>query len=134
LVGNRAQAAVEYLTLVGLVLIVIAIVSGYGFFMYSESLANNQSIEAQKQVLQLVNDVSALGSGNQLVTNVNIPTTIVSWTINGTSIVMTKNSFNSNTTDLIDFNFLVLGRLPQSSGGWKIIAKNIDGNVVLDYV
>lgn len=129
----RAQASVEYVTMVGVMLVIIAFISGYAFILYNDSLSNSQAIEATAKLRNAVESVAALGNGNQIPVEIYIPNSVSDFRVENNALQITTTSFGASATDTVLFDFNVNeALLPVSNGSHTIIVKNINGDVNLN--
>jgi uncharacterized protein (UPF0333 family) len=132
--SSRAQASVEYLTLVGTVLIIVALLSGYAFTIYSGTTSNSQALEAFLKVKKAIETVYALGEGNSIVIDITLPNGVSAFSASGKSIVITFDAFGSSASDLAEFSFDVSGTLPTLEGTHSIRIANSSGVVSLNEI
>lgn len=72
--GNRrAQIAMEYLVLTAFILVAVAIIFGFSFINYNESIRVAKTTESLAKLVNAVDDVYTRGEGNTRFVKVNFP-------------------------------------------------------------
>ena len=127
--GKRGQVAVEYMMLIGVLLILVAFLSGYAFFVYNESIASNQFQSSVKNLADTINNIYYLGNGNSMAFDFMIPSDVISIEFNGRRIITIKNSFGTNVEDTVFVDTNVSGNIPIITGVHSVLVKNINGDV-----
>lgn len=127
--GGRAQVATEYLLIVGVLLVVVAGLTGYALFMYHEAVAFNQTREALKDLRYAVNRVYDLGEGNSAIVKIVLPNGVTQTRVVGKAIYITLARLGVTSEDFVETNANVHGTLPTQAGIHWIEVKAIDGNV-----
>jgi len=137
--SSRGQVATENIMIIGVMLVIIAALAGYSFFMYNDSVGNSQVQDSLKELRTAVNNVYALGEGNAIVVEITLPNSVTSTQVGGVdaekkAIFITANNFGSETRDFVEVDANVSGTLPTSSGIYDIIVRNVNGEVTLNVV
>jgi len=127
--SRRGQASLEYLVLIGVLLVIVALLSGYAFFMYRESLDLNQFQSSMRNLKDGINNVYYLGNGNSLVVEVTIPSNVGGITFQNNTILASINSFGSQSTDTIVLDTNVTGEIPIVVGTYDVLVRNINGDI-----
>ena len=127
--NKRGQVAVEYMMLIGILLILVAFLSGYAFFVYNESIASNQFISSVKNLADTINNVYYLGNGNSMAFDFVIPSNVISIEFQNTRILTRVDSFGGDIEDSVFVDTNVTGSIPIIIGTHKVLVKNINGDV-----
>ncbi len=130
----RAQASVEYLTLFGTILIIVALLAGYSLVIYSETLASNQIGSSIKKVEIAAKNVYSLGEGNSLVIEISLPSGVNAFEAVNKHILVEANTFSAVASSIAEFDFNVSGSLPTSEGTYDIEVKNVNGTVTFNVI
>lgn len=131
---KKGQVSIEYLVLVGVSLVIIALLSGYSFVMYSQTIANNQANNALVSLSSAVNEVYSLGEGNSVVTTISRPSGITNFTATGNALIIETNIFGASSTDIFELDSNISGTLPINQGIYDIEVKNSNGIVSLNVI
>jgi hypothetical protein len=130
--GQGAQVATEYLTLIGILLVIIAIFSAYAFFMYNEATANAQVQSSLRELKSAVNTVYSLGEGNTLIAQITLPNNVISMYAQGKAIYLISSGVGGNSEDFVEVDSNVSGSLPNNQGTYDIVVSNVNGAVTLN--
>ena len=128
--SKKAQVATEYLMLFGICLIIIAALSSYAFIQYGDATSLSQSTQAIKELSEASNKVYSLGEGSSIITNISLPSGVLSFIPMGKVIILTISNTSPPSEDILEFDFNVSGSLPISQGYHTIVVSNINGVVV----
>ena len=121
--------AVEYMMLIGVLLILVAFLSGYAFFVYNESIASNQFQSSVKNLADTINNVYYLGNGNSMAFDFVIPSNVISIEFQNIRILTHVDSFGGDIEDSVFVDTNVTGSIPIIIGTHKVLVKNINGDV-----
>ena len=127
--SKRAQVATEYIIMLGVLLVVVAGLTGYSLVMYSETVSINQTKDALSDIRTAVNRVYDLGEGNSKIVKISLPNTVTEARVVGKAIYITSTSFGSSVQDLMETDANVHGTLPITQGTHYIEVRAVDGNV-----
>jgi uncharacterized protein (UPF0333 family) len=127
--NKRGQVAVEYMVLIGVLLLIVAFIAGYAILVYNETISTTQFQSSIKNLSDSVNNVYYLGNGNSMKVEFTIPSNVVSITFQNNTIVTQSNSFNRLVEDLIILDTNVIGDIPIVVGTHDLLIKNINGDV-----
>jgi hypothetical protein len=130
----RAQASVEYLTLFGSILIIVALLAGYSLVVYSETIAGSQIQSALDKTTVAAKNVYSIGEGNSLVIEITLPSGVNEFTANEKHLLIRATTFSTNSSTISEFDFNVSGSLPTSQGTYDIEVKNVDGAVTFNVI
>jgi len=126
---RRGQVAIEYMMLIGVLLILIAFLAGYAIMMYNETISTTQFHSSTRNLADSINNVYYLGNGNSMALDFIIPTNVISIAFQDNSIETQITSFGTITNDLIIVDTNVMGSIPIIIGTHKVLVKNINGDV-----
>lgn len=129
---SRAQVSVEYMAIITLLLIVVALLSSYAFFLYNGTIETNQIQNSLKDLKSTVNTVHALGDGSSLVIEITLPSSVTNTRLEGKAIFISANIFNTNFEDFVEVDANVNGSLPTLQGVHKIVIASNNGGVTLN--
>ena len=127
--GKKGQVAVEYMMLIGVLLILVAFLSGYAFFVYNESITSNQFMSSVKNLADTINNVYYLGNGNSMAFDFVIPSNVISIEFQNIRILTHVDSFGGDIEDSVFVDTNVTGSIPIIIGTHKVLVKNINGDV-----
>lgn len=136
---QKAQASVEYLILVGTILIIIAALAAYSFTSFSNAISTNQLVDSSKKIESAINYVSALGEGNSVVVSISLPSGVTKF---GAASPINK-SFEIETTlagptlkDVVEVDANVSNNIcpPNCEGTYDIKVTNTPGSVTLNVI
>jgi hypothetical protein len=86
-IGCRGQVGTEYLILTAFMLTVVTIAFSYAYYTYSLSTTAAQASDALQSVVNGVNEVYALGEGNQLLIDIYLPNSCAPLSTTGFGII-----------------------------------------------
>ncbi|PIU21351.1 MAG: hypothetical protein COT15_02755 [Candidatus Diapherotrites archaeon CG08_land_8_20_14_0_20_34_12] len=124
-VNNKGQVATEYLFLMAVLLGIIAIIAGYSFLTYQETVKMQNLNSSLNALGNAAKYVKATGSGNSILTKIILPEGITSSNISGGKITIARNG--TDFTNTLDFN--LSGTLPIEQGVYTIRVYATDNNV-----
>lgn len=110
--NKKGQIAMEYVISMGVLLAVVAVITGYSFLTYAETVkiqSLNTSLDALGNAAKYVH---AAGSGNSILTKIKMPEGVVSSSVLGNKLII--NWKGSDFTYALDFN--LSGSLPIAEG------------------
>ena len=88
--NKKGQVATEYMLLIGVLLVIVALLSAYSFFVYNETIASKHLNNSLKNLKQGVNNVYYLGNGNSMVVEIIFPNGVSDISLSGSAIIVTK--------------------------------------------
>ena len=128
----KAQAAVEYIIMVGVVLSIAVTIFYYAVSYSSESIAISKSKEGVESIAKSVNYVYSLGQGTRTTVFIDIPTNVIDTYIIANEIGV-KVSTSAGITDVYATAMTnISGSLPTTPGRHFIIIKNTENGVVIE--
>jgi len=129
-IKESGQVSLEYLVLIGIVLIFIAIASTFAFIAYYDSIYSYQMRSAALTLKEAANNAYALGPDNNLFVDIMLPPDITSARAAGNEIIFVRNVAGGSSESAIIVDANVSGNLPTTSGFNRIKVSVVDGNVV----
>ena len=132
--NKKGQVATEYMLLIGVLLVIVALLSAYSFFVYNETIASKHLNNSMKNLKQGVNNVYYLGNGNSMVVEIIFPNGASDISLSGSAIIVTKETYSVVSTDTIVTDAILFGTLPISIGSHDILIENINGDVNLSEI
>lgn len=129
---KKGQIATEYLVMTGVMLIIIAILAGYGITVYTETVSINQTKDSLEDLKLAANWVYALGEGNSVVVKIILPYGVTDTSVVGKAIYVNATSFGSSYEDFVETDANLHGSIPTSPGIHHIEVRAVDGNVSLN--
>jgi uncharacterized protein (UPF0333 family) len=131
-VEKQAQASIEYLMLVGVSLLIIALLAGYSFMVYSQTASNHEIQSTAKELRNAINSVYSLGEGNSVVVQITLPQNISNVTIGNNYLIFETVDLGQKSSSLEEFDANLSGSIPSVWGVYQIQVKNIGGVVNLN--
>ncbi len=130
--GNRAQASLEYMAMVGILLVVISVSVGTAFFIYNGGVANSTMINSMRDLRQAVNYVNALGNGSSIVVEIQLPNDVTGGTAKNKSIDYNAivSGGISYYNEQVDANIFPVA-LPTTAGGHRLNITMVNNNIVI---
>jgi len=128
----KAQAAVEYLIMVGVILAIAIPIFYYSLTYSSESVAISKSKEAAEAIASGVDYVYSLGEGTRTTVAIDIPTNVKESYILDNEIGF-RISTSAGITDVYAMSMTnVTGSLPDTPGRHFIVIKHLGDGVVIE--
>jgi len=129
-VANRGQVATEYLLAMAVLLGIIAIIAGYSFLTYQETVKMQNISNSLNALGNAAKYVHAAGSGNSILTKIILPEGITSTLVSGNKITVTWKGVEFANS--LDFN--LSGTLPITDGTYAIRVYANDNNVAFQAI
>jgi len=128
----KAQAAVEYLIMVGVILAIAIPIFYYSLTYSSESVAISKSKEAAEAIASGGDYVYSLGEGTRTTVAIDIPTNVKESYILDNEIGF-RISTSAGITDVYAMSMTnVTGSLPDTPGRHFIVIKHLGDGVVIE--
>lgn len=131
LINNRGQIASEYLSLIALMLIFLAILVGVSLTTYYSTIKNQQVNDSLEELEFAAENVYSMGNGNSLKARIELPYGVEASSVLGRRISFTLSGLEANEI-ILDMN--VHGSLPSEAGIHYIKVQAVDGNVSFEEV
>jgi len=96
--GHKGQVGIEYLTITAFLLVIAIILFVFGFVLFNETAKRSKADNAVKALASAANQVYALGPGNIVFVEVELPEGIVFGRTFGKTIEFTLSSFSGNAS------------------------------------
>jgi uncharacterized protein (UPF0333 family) len=130
----KAQAALEYLMVAGLVIGIMVTVFAFTIFYSSDSISSIQGQDAVDNIAKTADTAYALGKGSFLKTTVIFPEGTLNSSVNGKIISITIRTTSGVSNLIAQTKSNVNGSLPNTEGTFVISANMTDPNVTLKVV
>ncbi len=132
--GTKGQVSLEYLTMTGALLVIVAFLAGYALISYQETLEINTLQKSASDLRETINQVHSLGEGNTLILNINLPNDVNEIQFqNNAFIIVTLNGSNL-IRDIIETDANLAGNISSKEGLHTIRVTNNNGVVTLDEI
>ena len=128
---RKGQQAVEYMIMVGVLLVAVGGLAGYALMMYSETVALNQVKDSLKDLQDAADRIYALGEGNSVIVKILLPNGVSETKVVGRGLYITATTFGTSSVSFVETDANVHGAIPAASGIYEIEVKAVDGNVSL---
>ncbi len=127
---KRGQASVEYLAIIGIVLVVTIPLFFYSFQKSSENIKINQADDAVNTVARAADSVYALGPGAKRFVWVTIPQGTTGSSINNNSVQLQITIFGGISDIHASSRANLIGVMPYEAGVYKIPVESLDSGYV----
>ncbi|MFH1376148.1 MAG: class III signal peptide-containing protein [Candidatus Woesearchaeota archaeon] len=127
---KRGQAALEYLILVGVLLVLLITIFNYVFFHSSQNIKIEQAEDSVQTLGKTADTIYTLGPGNRDFVYVNMPGSIKETRIEENLIMIRLTLFGGDSDFYVYTNAQVNGTLPTEKGRYKIKLETLDSGVV----
>ncbi|MBI4149739.1 hypothetical protein HY491_04795 [Candidatus Woesearchaeota archaeon] len=129
-IAIRAQIAVEYLFILGFLLIIIAPILYYTLQGQSASINVSQAGDATTAIAQAVNTVHALGPGSRQLVWVTLPQTLVNSSLANKEVLL-RIKVGDGVSDIVArTNAAMSGSLPSAPGTYQITVEALNTSIV----
>ncbi|MFH1545645.1 MAG: hypothetical protein ABIE23_06200 [archaeon] len=126
----NGQVSLEYLMVVGFFLVVIGVVFIYSYSSSSDTFTLDKIDNSLSAIKNGVNQVYALGPGNQIKVDIDLPYNILDHELTGRSIAFVLQRAGG-TTDIVAYTDAeVVGELPITAGRHTVVIKMLESGVV----
>ena len=126
-----AQAAIEYVILVGVILVFLIPVIHYSLNEANISLKINQLDNSVRRVAKAADAVLAVGGGAAEIVTITLPYGIESSTVGSNRVALKVSMFGSFSDVVYTTRANVAGNLPISPGTYRIVVKALNNNTVI---
>lgn len=126
----RGQVSLEYVFLVGIVLLITIPLFFYGVSEANNKVRMNQADDAVSSITNAADTVYALGPGSRKYVWVSIPSGVTSTYVNGSNIAMYINIFGGNSEVHKSSKAVLVGSLPNGKGTYRIGVEALEAGVV----
>lgn len=128
--GKWGQSSVEYVLIVGLILVILVPLFAYSINKVNSEIKVNQADDAVTTVANSADIVYSLGPGTKKFVQITIPGGVVSSLVNGTLVQLQMHIYGS-TSDFYDTTIApVSGELPIEKGTYTISIEALDDGTV----
>ncbi len=126
---TKAQVAIEYILLIGLIVAVIIPIFYYSLSTITQNIKMNRAYAMVNKIVETADMLYALGPGSQEVIVIEIPGGVKNITIQGKEINARLMIF-SNVSDINAISKANMsGTLVTKAGSWHILMKNEDNTI-----
>lgn len=127
---KKAQAALEYLILVGVLLVLLVTLFNYVFYYSSQNLKIEQADDAVQTLGKAADTLYTLGPGNRDFVWVTIPGSVSETKVEENLILIKLFVYGGQSDIYVRTNAQLNGTLPTSKGRYKIKLETLDSGVV----
>jgi uncharacterized protein (UPF0333 family) len=127
---KKAQAALEYLILVGVLLVSLIVIFNYVFYYSSQNFKINQAEDTIQTLAKTADTLYALGPGSRDFVWINMPGSVSQTLIQNNTIQITLFLYGGQTDFHIKTIAPVNGSIPTEKGRYKIKLEVLDSGVV----
>ena len=132
---SRGQVSLEYLVIVAFMLVAVAILSIYSFTYLGETISIQKTQNAADKITNAADSVAALGSGNTVVIQVELPPGVGTVDIIGHQVTFTlQTGSGTNSVSSYSEAQLTPASIPSETGFHTLSIASIDSNVVVTEV
>ncbi len=128
---GKGQIALEYVTTYGFLLVIVGIMFAYAFINFNESMKRSKADTAVELLAQSADQVYALGPGNVVYVEIDVPQGVQSIEYYGRHVNLRMVTL-AGTTDVPAWSRgnLTPGTIDPGQGRKKIRVETVDSNVV----
>lgn len=127
---KRSQAGIEYIILVGILLLFLIPSIHYAMSEATLSIKINQLDNAVRRIAKSVNAVHAIGPGSQEIVTITLPGGVTGFNVTGTEILYQTTLFAGTSDFHYPVTAVVNGTLPYQAGTYRIHVIAQEGNLV----
>lgn len=128
--GKKGQSSVEYLIIVGIILVALIPLFFYSIDKINSSLKINQAEDAVSTLGSAANIVHSLGPGTNKYVQITIPSGVESSIVNGTLIQLKVHVYGSTSDFYATTAITVSGNIPTEKGTYTISVLALDDGTV----
>ncbi|MBU0456956.1 MAG: hypothetical protein KKD75_02315 [Nanoarchaeota archaeon] len=128
---KKAQVGIEYLVILGAILIILIPLFFYAISKSSENIRISQAEDAVNSLAKAADEVYSLSPGTKKYVWVNIPSGVEASQVSATEITLTIEIYG-NTSDFTAFTKASMaGEIPTAKGTYKIPVELLESGIVL---
>ncbi len=128
---RRGQASLEYITIVGVLLVLLLPLFYYALNKSSENIKLSQAENTVNSIRNAADDVYALSPGTKKYVWVSIPGSVQSIQINASEISLTLGIFGKTSDITSRTKATIIGTIPIEKGTYRIPVELLDSGIVL---
>ncbi len=128
---GKAQASMEYVMVMGIILVVLIPLMYYSLNTSSENIKSRQAEDAINSLSNAVDDVYALNPGTKKYVWISIPGGVQNTAVNSSEISLTLSIGGSKSDIFSTTKAKVTGQIPTQQGTYKIPVEHLESGVVL---
>ncbi len=126
----RAQAALEYLVIVGMMLAILIPAFWYSLRTSQQTLDLRQTKDAAQKVARTADTVYALGPGSRMYARIRLPATVEDEQV-GNNTVLFRVDVGQGPQDIFELTKGdVIGVLPEERGEHRVLVKMLESGIV----
>ena len=127
---KRGQAGIEYVVMVGLLLLFLVPILSYSINEANLQIRINQIDNALGRTARAATTVYGLGPGATQVITITVPSGVLSSTILNREVSYTVSMYGSSSEVVYLTDVMVNGTLPIKAGTYKILISTLDNGLV----
>lgn len=125
----KAQLSLEYLLLVGLILMLLAPVFYYAFSTSTQTIKMNEADNFVKSIANTADTLYSLGPGSQDSIEINVPKGTKNITLKNKEVLLIIYIFNGEAYISADTKTNISGNITTKSGSYHITLKNENNTI-----
>lgn len=127
---KRGQAGIEYVMIVGAILIIAIPLFFYAIYETNHKVKINQADDAVNTLANAADTVYSLGSGSKKYVWVAIPSGVLSSSVNGSEVSLTLSVFSGQSDIHASSKALLVGSVPAAKGTYRIAVEALEAGIV----
>lgn len=128
---KEGQSSLEYILLVGILLVLLIPLFYYATNKTSESIKVSQATDVVESLAKAADEVYVLGAGTKRFVWINVPGGVESASISSSEITLTIHVFGDTSDVVAATNAPLAGEIPIEKGTYKIPVEHLASGVVL---
>ncbi|MBU2638019.1 MAG: hypothetical protein KJ955_03535 [Nanoarchaeota archaeon] len=128
--GKRGQAGIEYVMIVGAILLVTIPLFFYAFYETNKKVALNQAEDAVNTIAKAADTVYSLGPGSKKYVWVSIPSGVVSSSLNSSEVMLVFMVMGKQNEIYASTRAVLVGSVPVDKGTYRIAVESLDAGLV----
>ncbi len=130
MLGKRGQVGIEYVLIVGAILLITIPLFFYAFYETNKRVTLNQAEDAVNTIAKAADTVYSLGPGSRKYVWVSIPSGVVSSSVNSSEVLLTLMQMGSESDVYASTRAVLVGSVPAGKGTYKIAVESLDAGLV----
>lgn len=126
----KAQAAMEYVMIIGFLLLIMVPIIGYTLQGQSTIIYINQADDAVNTIANAVDGVYSLGPGTKDYVWVTLPVNVISSSLTNKEVLLVIEIKGKNSDIVTKTKAAMAGTIPAEAGTYKIGIEALDSGVV----
>lgn len=128
--GKRGQAGLEYVLIVGAVLLITVPLFFYAFYETNSRIILNQAEDAVNTIAKAADTVHSLGPGSRKYVWVSIPQGVVSSSVDNSEVMLTFMKAGNENDIYASTRAVLVGYVPVDKGTYRIAVESLDAGLV----